>query len=43
MCVKSKIYVCERRMYVCESARMNYGLYGPSYKVLLCIIMHYTI
>jgi len=23
--------VCERRMYVCERARMNYVLYGPSY------------
>ncbi len=30
MC-KEKIYVCEWRMYVCESARMNYGLNGPSY------------
>ncbi len=30
MCVKAEIYVCERRMYVCESARMNYGLNGPS-------------
>ena len=26
------MYVCERRMYVCERARMNYVLYGPSYK-----------
>ncbi len=31
MCVKAEMYVCERRMYVCESARMNYGLNGPSY------------
>lgn len=27
---KSKIYACERRMYVCERARMNSGLSGPS-------------
>ncbi len=25
------MYVCESRIYVCESARMNYGLNGPSY------------
>ncbi len=31
MYVKAEIYVCERRMYVCESARMNYGLNGPSH------------
>ncbi len=31
VCVSAKIYVCEWRMYVCESARMNYGLNGPSY------------
>jgi len=28
---KENVCVCERRMYVCESARMNYGLNGPSY------------
>ncbi len=31
MCVRVEMYVCEWRMYVCESARMNYGLNGPSY------------
>ncbi len=31
MYVKAEMYVCEWRMYVCESARMNYGLNGPSY------------
>ncbi len=36
MCVSAKIYVCEWRMYVCESARMNYGLNGPSY-VCVCV------
>jgi len=29
--VRVKIYVCKRRMYVCERARMNYGLHSPSY------------
>ncbi len=35
-CVSAKIYVCEWRMYVCESARMNYGLNGPSY---ICTVL----
>ncbi len=39
MCVRIEMYVCERRMYVCENARMNYGLYGPSY-VYICMYIY---
>ncbi len=38
MYVKAEMYVCEWRMYVCESARMNYGLNGPSY-LCICVYM----
>ncbi len=41
MCVRVEMYVCEWRMYVCESARMNYGLNGPSY--IHVVLSHYGI
>ncbi len=40
MCVRVEMYVCEWRMYVCESARMNYGLNGPSYIYIYCIYIY---
>ncbi len=39
------MYVCERRICVCESARMNYGLNGPSYiyiYIYVCAVIPHT-
>ena len=35
-------YVCERRICVCERARMNYVLYGPSYVYVACLELCYA-
>lgn len=35
--------ICKRRMYVCERARMNYGLYSSPYSVPMCIVQYIVV